>query len=74
MFSLLLQNMGFPPSISEVAIREYKTVQGAVDAILAGNGKQCSHSRDTGESSNAYVPRNPEICTILELRSAFSKS
>ena len=41
LFSLLLQNMGFPSSISEVAIREYKTVQAAVDAILAGNGKQC---------------------------------
>ena len=31
--------MGFPSSISEVAIREHKTVQAAVDAILAGNGE-----------------------------------
>ena len=49
--------------------------------LLSGSTKQCKqqwmvfllemvssacHSSDTGESCNAYIPRNPGICTILE--------
>jgi len=31
--------MGFPSDVSETALRELKTVQAAVDAIIAGKGK-----------------------------------
>ena len=33
-----LQSMGFTSSLSELALKEYKTVQAAIDAILAGKG------------------------------------
>ena len=36
--------MGFAPSTSKAAIKEQKTVQAAVDAILAGNGGSYSYS------------------------------
>lgn len=32
--------MGFRSDVSEVALKEYKTVQTAIDAILAGKGRQ----------------------------------
>lgn len=32
-----LQGMGFRSEVSEVALKEYKTVQAAIDAILAGS-------------------------------------
>ena len=32
--------MGFRSDVSEVALKEYKTVQAAIDAILAGKGRQ----------------------------------
>ncbi len=31
--------MGFRADVSEVALKEYKTVQAAIDAILAGKGE-----------------------------------
>ena len=31
--------MGFRSKVSEVALKEYKTVQAAIDAILAGKGE-----------------------------------
>ena len=34
-----LQGMGFRSKVSEVALKEYKTVQAAIDAILAGKGE-----------------------------------
>lgn len=37
---ILLQGMGFRSEVSEVALKEYKTVQAAIDAILAGKGEQ----------------------------------
>ena len=30
--------MGFTSNLSEVALKEYKTVQASIDAILAGKG------------------------------------
>ena len=33
------QGMGFRSEVSEVALKEYKTVQAAIDAILAGKGE-----------------------------------
>ena len=32
--------MGFRSDVSEMALKEYKTVQAAIDAILAGKGEQ----------------------------------
>lgn len=41
------QGMGFRSDVSEVALKEYKTVQAAIDAILAGKGEQNTLHRPT---------------------------
>ena len=40
LFIMIPQGMGFRSDVSEVALKEYKTVQAAIDAILAGKGEQ----------------------------------
>ena len=45
-FVLLLQEMGFSKSQAEAAIKQYGTVQSALDNLLAGVGKyfvSCSY-------------------------------
>ena len=42
--------MGFTSELSEIALKEYKTVQAAIDAILAGKGEQiytCTEFNET---------------------------
>ena len=66
------QGIGFTTSLCEAALKEYKTVQAALDAILAGKGEKqlCSTHASTCVCvcvcvCEMYFTRCVHLCSVL---------
>jgi len=65
-----MENMGFPSDVSETALRELKTVQAAVDAIIAGKVQAKLHVADyqdhqTTPPSSVPPATNPSYVPVF---------